>query len=281
MNPRDWIGRAETALDTATPTPCAQLAATLDWPDLRFPAGRELPPLWQWLFFLPLYRQSVLSPDGHVREGGFLPPIELPRRMWAGSQLEFHEPIRVGDELRRVSTIRDVSEKAGRSGPLVFVQVCHEVSRAQDEARLVTEWQDIVYRDAPRPGEAAAVPRPAPVTAAWTREIHADEVMLLRYSAVTFNGHRIHYDHPYATGTEGYPGLVVHGPLIATLLVDLLRRERPQAVVRNFRFRALRPTFHRHPFKVCGQPQDDGRTVELWGCDREGWVTMEATATLA
>lgn len=280
MNLKDWIGRSETVLDTATPTPYAQLAATLDRPCERPPAGTPLPPLWHWLYFLPLYKQSELSFDGHVRKGGFLPPVELPRRMWAASQLDFHEPVCIGDDLRRVSTIADVSEKSGRSGTLVFVKVRHDVSRVRDGAALITEYQDIVYRDAPRPGEAAPPPQAAPAEAAWARRVHADEPMLFRYSAVTFNGHRIHYDHPYTTGTEGYPGLVVHGPLLATLLLDAVRRERARAVVRHFRFRAMRPTFHMHPFEVCGQPQPDGQTLRLWARDHEGWLTMDASARI-
>ena len=200
--------------------------------------------------------------------------------MWAGSQLEFHEPIRIGDDLRRVSTITDVTEKAGRSGPLVFVQVRHEISRVRDGVPLITECQDIVYRDDPRPGEAAVVPLPAPGNAAWTRELRADELMLFRYSAVTFNSHRIHYDQPYATGIEGYPGLVVHGPLLATLLLDTLRHECPRATVRSFRFRAMRPTLHMHRFTLCGQPEGDGRAVHLWVRDHEGGLTMDAAATL-
>ena len=162
------------------------------------------------------------SPIGYrprwTREaGGFLPPVALPRRMWAGSQFEFHGPLRVGDALTRVSTIHDISEKSGRTGPLVFVKVRHEI-RARDESEIaLTEFHDIVYREAPKPDDVAPPPRAAPAKAAWTREWVPDDVLLFRYSALTFNGHRIHYDRRYVTEVEGYPGLIVHGPLIATL----------------------------------------------------------------
>ncbi len=124
------------------------------------------------------------------------------------------------------------------------------------------------------------MPQAAPADAAWQRQIVPDDVLLFRYSALTFNGHRIHYDRRYVTEVEGYPGLIVHGPLIATLLLDLLRRESPQAEVASFRFRAVRPTFDLHPFRVSGQPQSDGKTVYLWASDHEGWLTMDATAVL-
>ncbi len=278
---QDWVGRTEEAHDLITPAPCAALAATLDHPAERPAAGSVLPPLWHWLYFLPLHRQSEIGPDGHARRGGFLPPVPLPRRMWAGSQFGFHAPLRVGDEVRRLSTILQVQEKAGRTGPLVFVKVRHQVFRGGATQPALTELHDIVYREPARPGEAAPPPQPAPVESPWRRSITPDDVLLFRYSALTFNGHRIHYDRKYVTEVEGYPGLVVHGPLIATLLMDLLRRERPQATVTGFEFRAVRPTFDLNPFSVHGEPSADGKSVRLWARDHEGWLTMDATATLA
>src|SRR6185437_8785053 len=226
-----------------------------------------------WLFFLPAYRQSDAGPDGHALKGGFLPPIELPRRMWAGSRLEFARPLRVGSEVTRTSTIKDVVVKEGRSGRLVFVTVRHEVSDAG--GLVLSDEHDIVYR-----GETAlaAQPVPAPRGETWRREIHPDPVLLFRYSAVTFNSHRIHYDQPYATQVEGYPGLVVHGPLTATLLVDLFRREKPSAPLRHFTFRAQRPLFDTAPFEVCGAPDEANRTARLWTRDGEGALTMDAKA---
>jgi 3-methylfumaryl-CoA hydratase len=277
---KDWIGRTETVEDTITAAPVAALCATLDRPPERPAPGTPLPPLWHWLYFLPLPRQSDIGPDGHARRGGFLPPIALPRRMWAGSQFAFHHPLRVGDGVERRSTIEDITAKSGRSGPLVFVRVRHELRRSGETATAITEHHDIVYREAARPGEPSPAPQAAPASAAWRKRWVPDDVLLFRYSALTFNGHRIHYDRRYATGVEGYPGLVVHGPLLATLMLDLLRGERPEAEVAAYEFRAIRPTFDTAPFEVCGQPSEDGREVRLWVQDLDGGMAMTAKATL-
>ncbi|MDP1646825.1 MAG: MaoC family dehydratase N-terminal domain-containing protein [Rubrivivax sp.] len=273
-----WIGRTETLRDTLGPTPVAALAATLDHTAADVPPGTPLPPLWHWLYFLPLHRASEIGPDGHARRGGFLPPVPLPRRMWAGSQFEFRAPIRVGDAVARVSTIENVVSKPGRSGALVFVKVRHELFCNQAAEPALVEFHDIVYRDAKQPGDAEPPPRPAPQGAAWQREITPDDVLLFRYSALTFNGHRIHYDRRYVTEVEGYPGLVVHGPLIATLLLDLLHRHAPAAELAAFCFKAVRPAFDGQPLRLNGAAQ--GRDVRLWAQDAEGWLTMDAVATL-
>ncbi|MEI7431798.1 MAG: MaoC family dehydratase N-terminal domain-containing protein [Betaproteobacteria bacterium] len=280
MNLKDWIGRSEEVSDIVTATPYAALSATFDRPADRPPVGTPLPALWHWLYFLPMYRQSELGPDGHAKRGGFLPPVPLPRRMWAGSQFEFHQPLHIGDALTRTSTIHDVSEKSGRTGPLVFVKVRHEIRRAGESAIALTEFHDIVYRQAPAPDDVAPPPKAAPDGAVWEKKWVPDDVLLFRYSALTFNGHRIHYDRRYVTAVEGYPGLIVHGPMIATLLLDLLRHQRPEAEIASFEFRAVRPTFDINEFFVCGSPQADGKTIHLWAKDHEGWLTMEATAVL-
>ena len=280
MNLKDWIGKQETVLDVVTATPVAALSATLDREAQRPSDGVPLPYLWHWLYFLPLYRQSEIGEDGHAKRGGFLPPVPLPRRMWAASQLSFHEAIVVGDRLARTSTIEDVTEKSGRSGTLVFVKVRHEIRRNGAENIALTEFHDIVYRDAPAPGAPSPQPQAAPSDPVWEKRWLPDDVLLFRYSALTFNGHRIHYDRRYVTQVEGYPGLIVHGPLIATLLMDLLRDHMPTANVTRFEFRAIRPTFDLHPFSVCGAPSADGKMVQLWAKDHEGWLTMSATAQL-
>jgi 3-methylfumaryl-CoA hydratase len=275
---RDWVGKIETRTDVVSPTSVQALAATLDRDDPAPADGDALPPCWHWLYFPPLQRQSEIGPDGHARRGGFLPPVPLPRRMWAGSRLEFRRPLAVGRAITRTSRIDDVALKQGKTGPMVFVRVRHEIADAAGPA--IVDEQDIVYRENPRPGEPAPAAQAAPASAEWTRTIVPDDVLLFRYSALTFNGHRIHYDRRYVTEVEGYPGLVVHGPLLATLLLDLLRRERPEAAVARFAFRALKPTFDTAPFLVRGRREDDGRTVRLWACHQDGALAMDATAAL-
>ena len=276
-----WVGKTETVDDTVTATPYAAMAATLDRACERPPLGTALPPLWHWLYFLPLYRQSEVGPDGHAKRGGFLPPVPLPRRMWAGSQFEFNAPLRVGDRVRRESTIAEVIEKSGRTGPLVFVKVRHDIRVDDEPSPAIVEFHDIVYREAPKPGDVPPPPKASPADALWRRHWVPDDVLLFRYSALTFNGHRIHYDRRYVTEVEGYPGLIVHGPLIATLLLDLLRTELPEATVRAYEFRAVRPLFDINPFDVCGALARDGKSVHLWARDHEGWLAMDATAQLA
>ena len=280
MNPKEWVGKSETVDDVVTTTPYAALSATLDRSVERPPPGTPLPALWHWLYFLPLYRQADVGADGHAKRGGFLPPIPLPRRMWAGSQLEFTKPLCVGDALTRTSTIDGVTEKSGRSGALVFVKVRHEIRHRGEADIALTEFHDIVYRDAPKPDEVAPAPKEAPAHSSWERRWVPDDVLLFRYSALTFNSHRIHYDRRYVTEVEGYPGLVVHGPLIATLLLDLLRHQLPDAVVARYEFRAVRPLFDLDPFFVCGEPQPDGKSFKLWARDRGGFLAMDATAVV-
>ena len=273
-----WTGRSETVHDTLTSAPVLALAATLDHADAPVAMGDKLPPLWHWLYFLPMHRQSELGADGHARRGGFLPPVLLPRRMWAGSQFEFRTPLRVGDAVARTSTVVDVTQKHGRSGELVFVKVRHDLRCNGAAEPALVEFHDIVYREAKQPGDVEAAPVAAVAGAAWQRKTIPDDVLLFRYSALTFNAHRIHYDRKYATEVEGYPGLIVHGPLIATLLLDLLRRHAPQAEVASFKFRAVRPTFDLHALRLNGQR--DGNTVKLWAQDHQGWLTMDAVASL-
>ncbi|MGC4008387.1 MAG: MaoC family dehydratase N-terminal domain-containing protein [Pseudomonas sp.] len=260
-----------------TPVPLKALTATLDRDDPPVGPEASVPPCWHWLYFLPAHRQSEIGPDGHPRRGGFLPPVPLPRRMWAGSQLTFHAPLRVGQLISRTSRIADVRMKEGRTGPLVFVNVDHEI-RAEGKL-AISERHDIVYRDLPAPGEPAPAGVPAPQPEQWSCRIEPDDVLLFRYSALTFNGHRIHYDRRYVTEVEGYPGLIVHGPLIATLLLDLLRRSLPSAKVKTFSFRAVKPVFDVAPFSVCGR-QEDAETVKLWARTSDGFVAMDATAAL-
>ena len=278
-----WQGKSETQSDLIAAAKVQALSATLDRKDAEPTSTTPLPALWHWMYFLPLAPQSEIGVDGHPQRGGFLPPVPLPRRMWAGSRLRWNtaNPLQVGEAVQRISTIQSVKHKAGRSGELLFVQLEHRYTNGRGEA--LVEEQDIVYRAAAAPGAPAPAPQRPPLAgqAAWSRSITPDPVLLFRYSALTFNGHRIHYDRTYATEVEGYTGLVVHGPVLATLLMDLLRRHRPDATVASFAFKAVRPTLDTHPFSVHARPSDDGKTIELWGEDHEGWLTIQATATLA
>ncbi|WP_326685705.1 MULTISPECIES: MaoC family dehydratase N-terminal domain-containing protein [unclassified Streptomyces] len=270
-----WIGRCEEAEDTLSADTVRGLTAVLDHepesPD-------DAPPLLaHWLCFLPRTPQSGLGPDGHPRRGGFLPSVRLPRRMWAGGDLWFSAPLRTGVPVRRTSEIVDVREREGRSGPLVFVTVDHKLR--QDGALVLTERQDVVYREAPSGATAAAGgtrERPAeePPPGAWQRSLVPDPVLLFRYSALTFNGHRIHYDRTYAQQEEGYPGLVVHGPLTATLLLDLYVRQQPAAHVTGFRFRGLRPGFDGRELTLHGTPTGTG--ASLYAADDQGRTVMSA-----
>jgi 3-methylfumaryl-CoA hydratase len=294
---KQWAGRSETVQDVLHAKPLVLFSAMLDRQDSPPKAGDEIPPFWHGLYFLTATRQSELGADGHPPRGGFLPPVPLPRRMFAGAQVDFVRPLHVEQAVERRSTILGVSQKQGRSGEMVFLQLQHEISDAAGVC--VVETQDIVYREDPGSATAkaqaaptikpsATVPQehllrgvsPAPtfpaMEALWSRTIVPDPVLLFRYSALTFIGHRIHYDYPYTTEVEGYPGLVVHGPLQATLLLDLLRRELPQCVPQRFVFRAVNPLCCTGAFRVCGAPSGEGQ-YSLWIEDQYGRVTMQAT----
>jgi 3-methylfumaryl-CoA hydratase len=276
---RAWIGRVEESRDVIDPLRARAMQAALDDPGAPLGPGDALPPLWHWLYFWTVAPEAELGPDGHAARGGFLPPIDLPRRMWAGSRVSFPRPLPVGAAATRRSEIADVTLKEGRSGPLAFVTVRHQV--ATDEGICVEEEQDLVYRAAPAPGAGSRPGEPAPATAAWRREMAPDPVLLFRYSALTFNGHRIHYDLKFSTEVEGYPGLVVHGPLLATLMVELARRERPEARVTGFEFRAQRPIFDTAPYLVAGAPAADGASAELWVAGSDGCYASRGRIELA
>jgi 3-methylfumaryl-CoA hydratase len=272
-----WVGRQEIVEDLLCPGPAAALAATLDQPKAP-QAGDALPPLWHWVYFLNYHPHSQLAADGHMKRGGFVPPVPLPRRMFAGAKLTFLSPLTLGERARRVSTIRDLTPKKGRTGDLVFLRIHNEMAGPRGPA--IIEEQDIVYREAPGPGvdgERPAPARPQP-RADWSREVRADEALLFRYSALIFNAHRIHYDRPYATEHEGYDGLVVHGQLVATMLAELVRAN-VHAPLKAFSFRAMRPILDIAPFRIFGAR--DGARVSLWAEDDARALAMEAEAELA
>jgi len=272
----NWVGRSEEAEELIALGPVQAAAATLDDTTTEFAVGSPLPPLWQWFFFLPRVPQSRLGPDGHPQRAGFMPPVELPRRMFAGARMRFLKPLVIGRPAQRRSVVRAVSEKEGRTGSLVFVTVAHAIR--QDGAACVEEEQDIVYREA---GAPVAAPMPcelAPAPAgSWTRTVVPDPTLLFRFASLTFNAHRIHYDRTYATAVEGYPGLVVQGPLTAVLLMELVRCHARRPVT-AFTFRARAPLFDLAPFRLIGTPAGDRVELEAQGPD--GTTALAATADL-
>ncbi len=272
---QSWIDKRQIDEDTLTHFPVAALAAILDQPEPPR-SGDLLPPLWHWLYFKPIVRPSAIDTDGHPIRGGFLPPISLARRMWAGGRLKFLAPLRIGEQVSRETIIRSITAKRGRQGPLVFLSLIHRISGPQGLA--IEEAQDIVYREA---GIVGISPSPATDrrTADWREEITPDEVMLFRYSALTFNAHRIHYDRPYAEQVEGYSGLVVQGPLTATLLLDRYM----SAVGRiplECEFRAASPLIAGKPIAMCGEELSDRGLFDLWAEAPDGRVAMTVSVRL-
>ena len=275
VNLRQWIGRTESRRDLISGWPVKALAATLDRQDPEPAEGSPVPDGWHWLYFLDAKPASELGSDGHPARGGFLPPVPLPRRMWAGGRIDFVRPLRIGEAAQRDSEILKVEEKSGASGKLVFVTVRHTVTGSGEIA--IVEEQDIVYRDAAKPGDAPPPGKTAPCAPEWSRCMKPDPVLLFRYSALTFNGHRIHYDKDYATAEEHYQGLVVHGPLQTTLLLDLCRRHAGRPTKR-LEYRAMSPLFDGRPFTVSGQIDPVNAKAELWTANVDGHYAMRATA---
>lgn len=273
-----WLGKKEQRTEVIDPVRVAAFAATLDLTTDPEP-GEELPPGWQWLFFNPVARRRELGADGHPKRGGFLPPIDLPRRLWAGSRITYLEPVIIGETATRHSEIVQIQNKAGRRGPLWFVTVKH-ITSMNDRVCSVEE-QDIVYRGTLPSGTAPPPTEPAPAQAQWSREVHTDTTLLFRYSALTFNGHRIHYDQAYAQQVEGYPDLLVHGPLTATLIQQFVLDCHPGHRLKTFNFRGANPLYVGRPFTLQGQLDPATDTINTWARGPEGELSMQAVATLA
>ena len=272
---KDWIGQRESDVDYVTIPAVHRLAATLDRDDPMPKIGDPLPIGWYQILFPRVVRHSQVGPDGHPRRGDFLPPVPLPRRMFGGKRVTIHELVRVGDEVRRDSVIKDVTVKQGRSGQMVFVTVQTDIMSPRGIA--ITEEQDIVYRGEPDPNAPPPPPQTAPGKAVWSRVVTPDPVLLFRYSALTFNGHRIHYDYPYVTQTEGYPDLVMNGGL-TTLLVFELARTHASTPLIYISSRNVRPMFVNRPFTVCGEPSPDNKTAKLWVVDKDDALALNAEA---
>jgi len=285
-----WVGRTQRSTETLDARLVRWLAATLDRTELLAAAdGSVLPPAWHWAFFNAVEPMSSLGRDGHPKKGGFLPPTAQPRRMWAGSRLHWHGPLLIGRAVERVSTILKCEAKRGRTGDMVLVTIGHQFHA--DGAVLLDEQHDIVYRDEASEDERRALAGLAAQARGGdvhferkgdiVREVTVGPVQMFRYSAVTFNGHRIHYDRDYAREIEGYPGLVVHGPLIATLLLEFLQAQvAPGRPVERFEFRAMKPTFDIAPFALHASPPAADGSVSLWSTNNVGAVGMQATAAV-
>jgi 3-methylfumaryl-CoA hydratase len=270
-----WVGREERYEERILPSMVNAMAATLDLETSPQP-GDPLPAGWHWMFFNPVVARRGLGSDGHPKRGGFLPPIELPRRMWAGSRIRYLADVPVDAMAHRVSRIHKVENKTGKRGLLWFVTVSHTTSC--DGVVCIEEEQDIVYREAPPPSAVATLPEPHPEQAQWGLEVMPDSTLLFRYSALTFNGHRIHYDQDYARHEEGYPDLVVHGPLTATLLQQLAQDKGGRPLSR-FEFRGVNPLFAGRKFRVEGRWLNDGE-MALWARGPSQELAMSALATL-
>ncbi len=273
----DWIGRKQRLIDDIALAPAHALWATLNAGDPAPAAGQPLPWLWHWMYFNPAAPRHTLGQDGHPTTGVLRPPIRQPRRMWAGGSLDFHQPLHIGDEVLRDSRIVAINEKQGRTGALCFLTLRHQLTGPRGLA--IDERHDIVYRELHQPGALPSPDVPAPADEQFSRRLTPDPVLLFRYSALTFNGHRIHYDAPYATQTEGYAGLVVHGPLIATLLADLLARQQPGLRLRQFSYKGIGPLFADHELVLCGR-QTGEREFALWARNAQGRLGMQATALI-
>jgi 3-methylfumaryl-CoA hydratase len=275
------VGRRESATDVITAAPANLLRLTFGRDEPEFRPGDPLPPGWQSLYFLPRFPPAALRPDGSPLDTGVIPPMPLPRRMFAGERFRFHRPLRIGDTVRRETELADISVKTGGTGTLVFATVVQRIFTGPTLA--IEEERRTVFREEVRTGERNQAPRrePAPDDVAWRRRIVPDPVLLFRFSALTFNSHRIHYDRPWAMEREGYPALVVHGPLTSTLLIDFARDQHPGCVFTGYETQARAPLFDGAAFELRGRPTADGRGAELWAVTPEGTVAMSARAELA
>jgi 3-methylfumaryl-CoA hydratase len=275
------VGRTQTATDVLHPGPANLLRLTFGRSEPELREGDPLPPAWLALYFLPRYGPDELRPDGSPRDAGVVPPMPMPRRMFAGERVRVHRPLRLGDAVRRETTLADISHKAGSTGALVFATVVNRVFAG--DVLAVEDERRTVFREEVKAGERNQAPRrdPALTGVPWRRRVTPDPVLLFRFSALTFNSHRIHYDLRWATETEGYPGLVVHGPLTTTLLIDFARDSNPGRPIRSYATQARAPLFDVAPFELRGRPTADGRGAELWAVTPEGTIAMSAEVEFA
>ena len=273
---RSHIGRRITSTDVVHPGPANLLRLAFARPEPELTPGDALPPAWLALYFLPRFGPDELRPDGSPRDAGVVPAMPLPRRMFAGESVRFHRDLHIGDALRRETELADISVKSGGTGTLVFATVASRIFGPDGLA--LEEERRTVFREEVRAGERNQSPRrdAPPVDVTWRRRVTPDAVLLFRFSALTFNSHRIHYDRTWAMETEGYPGLVVHGPLTTALLLDFARDSNPGRAIRSYTTQARAPLFDTAPFELVGKPSADGHGAQLWAVTPEGTIAMSA-----
>ena len=278
---RRHIGTRITETDVATAAPLRMLVATFDRPEEAAADGQPIPPGWHIGYFLNMAPQASLLADGLSAGSGVLPKMPLPRRMYAGCRMTFHDDIRVGESITRETTLTDLQMRQGSTGTLIFATQTRRISTPRGLA--LTEIYEGAFREAVKSGESSGIPKreTVPPDLPWRRRHKADAVSLFRFSAITFNPHRIHYDKPYAMGVEGYPGLVVHGPYSQQCLMDFARDQMPGRALRTFKMRARAPLFDTAPFTLVGRPTGDGAGCEVWALTPDKTIAMQATATFA
>jgi 3-methylfumaryl-CoA hydratase len=277
---KSHIGRKQIATDVLHAGPANLLRLALARPEPELKDGDPLPPAWLALYFQPRFGPTQLRPDGAPGDSGVVPKMPLPRRMFAGERQRYHRPLRLGESVRRETELADISLKSGTTGNLVFATVLSRVFGADGLA--VEEERRTVFREEVKAGDKNQAPRrdPVPADAPWRRTVTTDPVLLFRFSALTFNSHRIHYDRTWAMNVEGYPGLVVHGPLTTTLLIDFARDSNPGRAIRGYTTQARAPLFDTAPFELRGRPKADGKGAELWAVTPEGTIAMSAEVEL-
>lgn len=268
----EWTNKTTEAEDTIRLQPANFMEATLNRPP-KLKEGDNLPPLWHWVYFLEAKPESDLGRDAHPKKGDFLPPIQLPRRMWAGGRFTFYNDLVIGEKAKKITTIKKIVEKEGSAGPLCFITLEHKIY-SKDEISIIEE-QDLVYLQDQQGSKSLPLAQNNVEKADFSQEIHPSAILLFRYSALTFNGHRIHYDLDYAKNVEGYDGLVFHGPLTATLLLDLALKERKQPI-KKYSFRGIAPLSNLDCFWIEGKSEDNAAI--LWARRKDGVVAMKAKA---
>ena len=268
----EWIDKTTQVEDTIRLQPANFMEATLNRPP-KLKEGDNLPPLWHWIYFLEAKPESDLGRDAHPKKGDFLPPIQLPRRMWAGGRFTFCNDLVIGEKAKKITTIRKIVEKEGSAGPLCFITLEHKIY-SKEEVSIIEE-QDLVYLQDQQGSKSLPLAQNNLERPDFSQEIHPSEILLFRYSALTFNGHRIHYDLDYARNVEGYDGLVFHGPLTATLLLDLALKEKNKPI-KKYSFRGTAPLSNLDCFWIEGKSEDD--SVILWARRKDGVVAMKAKA---